>query len=141
VEEHNPLHVHYRTWCPHWVAGRAISRQHRRQAAYEEHLGVIVSIDYAFKAADEKEAETAAIMIAYEHKTKAIWALEVDHKGVDAGTGADWLVERLQVAGYGGTKITSKSDQEASIKAVRVAIATKRDAETSLIESPVTESK
>ena len=96
-------------------------------------LGVIVSIDYAFMAADEKEAETAAIMIAYEHKTKAIWALEVDHKGVDAGTGADWLVERLQVAGYGGTKITLKSDQEIFIKALKVAIATKRDAETSLI--------
>ena len=106
--------------CPHCVAGRSISRQHRRQAACEEHLGVIVSIDYAFKAADEKEAETAAIIFAYEHNTRAIWAPKVDHKGMEAGTGADWFVERQQVAGYGGTKITSKSDQEISIKALKV---------------------
>ena len=85
VEEHNPLHVHYRTWCPHCVAGRSISRQHRRQAAYEESLGVTVSIDYAFMAADEKEAETAAIMIAYEHKTKAIWAFELTTRALMQG--------------------------------------------------------
>ena len=141
VEEHNPLHVHYRSWCPHCVAGRSISKQHRRQNAYEEALGVIVSIDYAFKVAEEVEEETAPILIAYDHKTQAIWAIEVDHKGVDAGIGAAWLVERLQVAGYGGTKITIRSDQEVSIKALKMTIATMREAETALIESPVRESK
>ena len=40
VDEHNPLHVHYRTWCPHCVAGRSISREHRNQAAYDEAMGI-----------------------------------------------------------------------------------------------------
>ena len=39
-----------------------------------------------------KEAETAAILIAYEHNILPIGAFEVDHKGVDAGMGADWIV-------------------------------------------------
>ena len=51
------------------------------------------------------------------------------------------MVERLQVAGYGGTKITIRSDQEVSIKALKMTIATMREAETALIESPVRESK
>ena len=33
VDEHNLLHIHYRTWYPHCVAGRSISTQHRRQNA------------------------------------------------------------------------------------------------------------
>ena len=82
VEKHMPLHVHYRSWCPHCRAGRSISRQHRRLDAQEEPLGPVVSIDYAFKVADVIEAGTAAILVAYDHKTKAIWALEVEAKGV-----------------------------------------------------------
>ena len=46
VEEHNPFHVHYRSWCPHCVAGRSISQQHIRQAAYEEAMGITMSVDY-----------------------------------------------------------------------------------------------
>ena len=141
VGEHNPLFVHYRTWCPHCVAGRSISRQHRRQAAYEESMGITLSVDYAFKIAEEADEKTAPILIAYEHKTGSIWAIEVDHKGADAGTASDWIVDRLQAEGYGGVKVTLKSDNEASILALKTAIAVKREAETAMIESPVRESK
>ena len=30
VDEHLPLHLEYRSWCPHCVAGNRISAQHRR---------------------------------------------------------------------------------------------------------------
>ena len=51
------------------------------------------------------------------------------------------LVERLQVAGYGGVKVTMKSGNEASSIALKMAIAVNRKAETALIESPVMESQ
>ena len=51
----------------------------------------------------------------------------------------DWLVERLHVAGYGGVKVTSKSDNEASIMALRMVMVLRRKAETAFIESPVRE--
>ena len=79
--------------------------------------------------------------MAYEHKTKSLWVWEVDRKGVDPGIAADWLVEKLQVAGYGGVKVTLKSDNEASMIALKTAIAVRRKAETALSESQVRESQ
>ena len=75
------------------MAGRSISRQHRRQTADEEAMGVTLSVDYVFKIAEEVDEKMAPILIAYEHKTGSIWAIEVDHKGPDAGTASDWIVD------------------------------------------------
>ena len=57
IEEHFPLHVHYRSWCPHCRAGKATSKQHRMQKDHDELLGVTISIDYAFMSSEEKEAD------------------------------------------------------------------------------------
>ena len=83
----------------------------------------------------------APILIAFDHNSGAIWTLEVDKKGVDSGIGVDWLTSMLDMAGYAGVKITIRSDQEPSIKAVKNAVAIKRAAVTAMIESPVRESK
>ena len=104
-------------------------------------MGITMSVDYAFKIAEEADDKTAPVLVAYEHKTKSLWVLEVEHKGADTGVAADWLVEKLQIAGYGGVKVTLKSDNEASIIALKTAIAVRRKAETALIESPVRESQ
>ena len=71
IEEHFPLHVHYRAWCPHCVAGRSTSRQHRCQED-EEVLGPCVSLDYAFKYGDEKEEATSPVLVAVDKGTGAI---------------------------------------------------------------------
>ena len=76
-----------------------------------------------------------------KRSTGSIWAIEVDNKGADSGTASDWIVDKSQSAGYGGVKVTLKSDNEASILALKMAIAVKREAETAMIESPVRESK
>ena len=104
-------------------------------------MGITMSVDYALKIAEEAVDKTALMLVAYEHKTKLLWVLEVNQKGVDSGIAADWLVEKLQVAGYGGVKVTLKSDNEASIIALGMAIAVRRNANTALIESPVKESQ
>ena len=141
IEEHFPLHVHYRSWCPHCRAGKSLSKQHRMGKKEDKELGVTISLDYAFKAPEEAEDDLSPILIAYDNDKGAIWALEVEHKGVDSGVGVSWLVDRLEAAGYAGMKITIKSDQEPSILSVKNAVAVKRGCETALIESPVRESK
>ena len=44
-EEHDRSLVEYRSWCPHCVAGKSISMQHRQGNPEEEKLGVTTSID------------------------------------------------------------------------------------------------
>ena len=129
IEEHNPLHVHYRAWCIHCQAGRSTCRQHRRNKE-REALGPSISIDYAFKYDDETEEATSPVLVVVDAMTESIWALEVDAKGLDTGAGVEWLVGKLDFAGYSGVKITVRSDQEPSSVALKDALALRRKAET-----------
>ena len=140
-DSHYPLHINYRSWCYDCVRGRSIGKQHRRREAYDESMGIVVSIDYCFKLPEELEDDLSPILIAYDHRTRAIWTLEVDAKGIEAGVGTSWLVAKLDMAGYAGMRITIRSDQEPSILNLKKAVAIKRNAETALLESPVQESK
>ena len=57
VESHLPLHVEYRSWCPHCVAGRGISMQHRQNTGDDPNeLGITVSLDYCFMTAEDRRA-------------------------------------------------------------------------------------
>ena len=141
VEEHNRTHAEYRSWCPDCVAGKSVSMHHRRRDPSEERLGVTISIDYAFRTAEEAEEDLAPVLVVYDNNYESIWAMEVDAKGVEAGVGIEWLVEKLDMSGYHGTKITLKSDNEPSILAFKNAVAVRRSGETAMLESPVRESK
>ena len=55
VEEHFPLHLNYRSWCKHFVAGKAILAQHKAAEPDRERLGVTWNADYAFMGAEEAE--------------------------------------------------------------------------------------
>ena len=140
IEDHMPLHFPPRDWCPHCVAGHGISHQHRRATGDTESLGVTVSMDYCFMRKEEQEEGVSPILAMYDNDKGMIWILGVEHKGVDE-TVVKWALEKLEEAGYKGTKITLKSDQEEAILALKRAIAAKRTAETAMIESPVRESK
>ena len=45
IEEHFPLHLHYRSWCEHCRAGKARMTQHIVEASDRERLGVTVHMD------------------------------------------------------------------------------------------------
>ena len=141
IDEHEPLHVHYRSWCPHCQAGRSVSKKHLRRPEGEEAVGPTVSLDYAFKYDDETEEATKQDLVAVDRISGAIWALEVDGKGVDTGASVKWLDEKLNMAGYSGVKVTIRSDQWPAILALKNVLAQLRKAETASIESPVRESK
>ena len=49
LEEHLPLHVPYKSWCPVCVAGEGIHNQARRTTEeYGELMGVSISMVYCF---------------------------------------------------------------------------------------------
>ena len=69
-----------------------------------------------------------------------MWAFPVDRKGPVPYV-VSWIVDKLESAGYTGMKLTMKSDQEPSVEALKRAVALRRQAVTTLIESPVWESQ
>ena len=52
-----------------------------------------------------------------------------------------WAKQKLEDAGYGGAKITLKSDREPAMTSLKAAVAGSRKAETAIVDSPVRESK
>ena len=99
----------------------------------------MISLDYAFRHEGEEEDGIAPVLVALDRAKTSIWTLEVDAKGVDSGVGIDWLIGRLNLSGYAGVNITVRTDQEPPLLAFKEALAVKRKAETSFIESPVRE--
>ena len=59
VLEHYPLHLNYRSWCKHSVAGKARLAQHMVADPGCERLGVTWNADYAFMGAEEAEEHAA----------------------------------------------------------------------------------
>ena len=141
VDEHMPLHVDYRDWCAHCVAGKGISHQHTAAKDTDiEKLGATVSMDYCFWVPEEIEDDMCPVLVAYEDTTKALWVLQVEEKGADH-LAVNYIADKLEHYGFSGCRITIKSDQERSIMNCKRGIALKRKAPTALIESPIRESK
>ena len=142
VEEHNRTHAEYRDWCPHCQAGKSTGLHHRRGDLEEEKVGVTISVDFAFRLKEEQEDDLIPVLVAYDNAKKSVWTLEVEEKGISStAVAVEWLVNKLDASGYHGTGISLKSDGEPSIVALKNAVAVRREGETSLLESPVRESK
>jgi len=110
IEQHEITNFPPRDWCQHCVDGHGISHQHKR-VEEEEKLGITVSLDYAFMTADETEEGVSPILVMHDNSTGAIWVLAVERKGNEP-VALNWAVARLDEAGYRGTKVSLKSDQE-----------------------------
>ena len=82
IAEHFPLHLHYRSWCEHCVAGKARMAPHLSQPSDRERLGVTVHMDYAFTTAEEAEETMQPTLIVYDDDQQSFWALGVKQKGV-----------------------------------------------------------
>ena len=140
VEEHFPLHLNYRSWCKHCVAGKAILAQHKAAEPDRERLGVTWNADYAFMGAEEAEEGMQPTLVMYDDSKESFWALGVKQKGVTDSV-VKYCVDTLDQSGYRGEKVTFKTDQEPSILALKKAVAVARVGETVPIESPVRASK
>ena len=139
IEEHMPLHMPYRSWCPHCVAGKGVS-VHHRLGNKEDRIGVTISFDYCFMGSAERSDSCCPVLIMFDNVLETIWALPVTAKGPSKAV-VDWCVCKLDEAGYRGRPITLKSDGDAAVTSLRKAIAVARVGASPLIESPVRESK
>ena len=70
VEAHLPLHLEFRSWCPHCCAGKGIATQHRKSSGERDDLGITVSLDYCFMTAEDVEDDMRAIWVCFEHRKK-----------------------------------------------------------------------
>ena len=139
IEEHMPLHIPYRSWCPHCVAGKGVSGHHRH-GEKDDRIGVTISFDYCFMSSAERSDSCCSVLIMFDNVLETIWALPVTTKGPNKAV-VDWCVSKLDEAGYRGQPITLKSDGEPAVTALGKAIAVARIGATPLIEAPVRESK
>ena len=85
---------------------------------------------------DEKKKGKLPVLVVYDNCKEAFWTLLVSQKG-PAGSVVKWSIGRLEDFGYIGESITTKSDQEESIVALRKAIPAARVGDTVPINSPV----
>ena len=142
IDEHEVTHCNYRSWCPHCVRARAVSSPHLCRERRPEGLkvtGVVtVSLDYSWTDGDDETVgnmESPVVDII-----DAMFAIPTKKKGV-----IKWvitlIVKKLETLGYGGVKVTLKSDGEPAMKAVVEAVALARKAETAIIQPPKRESK
>ena len=142
INEHYPLHLQYRDWCSHCVAGKARSSQHVTKDSEEESLGVTWNADYAFMGGEYNEAEEGmqASLIMFDDDKESFWAVGADEKGATDAM-VKYGVGTMEQSGYNGEKVTFKTDQEPSILALKNSISASRIGETVPIESPVRASK
>ena len=155
VDEHNVNHILFRSWCTHCVKGKANNQGHSISASGSHESEVpIVSIDYAFvnedgedrkirkereRRGEEKEAgevKSMPMIVIHDSKSKYVAAEIVPEKGVN-----EYAVRRIAqiINRLGYRRVIIKSDQEASIVALKGAVKREIELEVSFEESPVGE--
>ena len=122
VDEHFPLHLHYRSWCRHRRAGKGRLAPHLVEPPVRERLGVTFSADYPFMGSEE---DMRPSLIMYDANKGAFWAAGVRAKGVSEAV-VKYVKDIPGQSGYEGEKLTFKTDQEPSIVALKRAVAAAR---------------
>ena len=151
IMAHEVHHADYREWCEHCVAGKGVSHTHRTSDRESRSDIAEFCLDYAFMTEEGNiryreeidgvdESGMSPVLIGHGRTSESLWAMVAESKGVTESS-LKWAKERIDESGYMGTKVVLKSDQEESIKALKRAIAVKRQTETVMIESPVRDSK
>ena len=81
IEEHYPLHLNFRSWCEHCMAGKGKHDPHRIEPHDRERLGITFNADYAFMSPEEKEEDMQPSLVMYDDDKEAFWAIGVENKG------------------------------------------------------------
>ena len=84
IDSHYPLHLNYRSWCKHCVAGKARSNQHMRNKDEDGvRLGITLNADYDFMSGEHDEGEQGMqpALIMYDDDKDSFWAVGIDAKG------------------------------------------------------------
>ena len=85
IAEHFPLHLNFRSWCEHCIAGKSRLAQPIVQPSDRERLGVTVHMGYASMVPEEAESEMQPTLAVHDDDKNAMWALADEQKGVTEG--------------------------------------------------------
>ena len=83
VDAHFPLHLNYRSWCKHCVAGKARSSPHFRKDKDDDlKFGITWNADYAFMGSEHSQAEEGmqTSLVMYDDDKDSFWAIGTDEK-------------------------------------------------------------
>ena len=111
VDAHYPLHAEYRDWCPHCVAGKAMSTQHLHGKGEDEPVGTTVCVDYLFMISEEEDEGMDVVLRMYDANKKGLWTMSVEKKGATPSS-VKWVSDKFEEIGYSESEVTLKSDQE-----------------------------
>ena len=102
LEEHLPLLVPYRAWCPICVAGEGIHNQARKSTeSKDEKLGVTIRMEYCSLTTEGEAEADPKVLVMHDDRLDAVWALSVKAKGPSPEV-ITWIVGKLDEAGYNG---------------------------------------
>ena len=141
LDKHYPLHLNYRSWCPHCVHGKGHA-SHHKTAKGEKLEGITIHLDYCFfgrksPLEEEKESEDHfPVLVVYDDDKDTFWAIKVSKKGATREV-VKWLCDKLEDSGYTGQRMSTKCDQEPAIIDLRRAVSATRLGETVPLSSPV----
>ena len=82
IEEHDPLHLNYRSWCPHCRAGKPRLALHLCEPSDKEKIGITLHSDYAFLGPAEEEGGMQSCLVVYDDDKNAFWAIGIKSKAV-----------------------------------------------------------
>ncbi|CAE7420072.1 RE2, partial [Symbiodinium sp. CCMP2592] len=118
IAAHEVSHVPYRSWCRACVAGRGRAYQHK--ASGQESTVPVISMDYLYFNERSDGAGLPTIVLRDRH-SKAIFSHLLPCKGTTGSTHPERaILKDLEFLGY--KKLVLKNDQEASIKALSLAV-------------------
>ena len=135
VRKHNILHLPYRSWCRHCVAGRGQAPPHRR--ARSDRQMAEVGVDYFFMG-HKGTAVCMPCIAVKDYDSKAVYSHVVVKKGAHKT-----MVKRVvnDLYNMGHKRLVLKSDQEPSIKDLAKAVKQDFGGDIILEDSPVGESQ
>jgi hypothetical protein len=114
LEDHMPLHIPYRAWCPHCVRGRGINNLHVAGNEYATSQVPMVCLDYGFlRSKDDRDAHPedtrmGPILVLKHAKHGMQGAMVVPAKGVEG----PWVAKRYSkwIEGLGFNRIILRTD-------------------------------
>ena len=134
-DEHERTHIPFRCWCKACVRGRKRKLAHKKRSDEEkmdERKNAVprISMDYHFMSKADEDDKKNPLLTMVNEKTGDKYTRAVGQKGVGTEGEVDWLIRDMSDelkswghAGGAGGKLILKCDGEASIKALRNAVA------------------
>ena len=123
IEEHNVTHLPFRSWCPHFVAGKAQDRPDKKRDNQGEKQIPKIVFDYCFLGGKD-DAETLAVQVARDRRTQMLFAHVVPRKGMVHEHGAAAMVSDIERLGY--KELILKCDGEPAMKSVQEEVKRRR---------------